>query len=46
MGISDLGSEVDDIVTDEKQPETLEELQAAIEVAGSQTELDVFKNGP
>jgi len=45
MGISDLGGELEDLLRDERQPESIEELEAAIEHAGSQTELDEFTRG-
>ena len=45
MGISDLGGELEDLLRDERQPESIEELEAAIERAGSQTELDEFTPG-
>jgi len=43
MGISDLGGEIEDLLEEEKQPETIEELEAAIKRAATQTELNDFR---
>ena len=45
MGISDLGGEIEDLLEEEKQPETIEELEAAIRSAATQTELSDFGTG-